>query len=631
MEEREEIANILASFCQSLKDQILDYYNRYNSYLKDLFADKKIDLTFKLAYENEKVIKQTVGQMVKTTKIGLSTIGVSKNRLSQDEKRFNEIANKKGDDYPDYGSYFLIDLKIIIDKILFEILVEYLIDKDSSKIENLDLFDLLPRNFINQLDKFKDDFISSTHIKRVINSQLLQLDSIVDPSELSLKVGITKAEEPKVKLPKVKELKVEIKEVDILVQLEEAKQLNIEALKLSIKESAKIAKPIEKEIPKITPAPPTIPEEPTKATPPPPVVPPTATPEAVFKPAEIVELKPEDLIPHKIKPPIQEPPVAVVEPPLVEPPIKEIIPAVIEEPVLEIPKTYLDYFGNFPSISIDVINKFNINTTNLINSKTNNSEYFDLENLFYYIAVLKMLNFSVPFTNNEIIEIVGNFINGKIFSTAKDIEPDPISIFYGLAILSEFNLINNTDVVDLLNIEIFLESELNRFMPEKLHLNFYTFLSFNLLQKSGAIITNKGPLLNSILSFDIKNLEDYNAVLDIYEHLGIIKAIDSNANLSHFKGLYSQDLKKLQAPDGSIKETITDSARTLLILNLLELQKQEFKFCQDLLQYLGTTSFFDMSNQNLEFNWQFDKLGYTIELRMLFWALLAHSQHVPLF
>ena len=56
----EEIANILANFSQSLRNEILQYYERCYDYIKDLFADKNIDIKFKTNYENTKEQKHEI-------------------------------------------------------------------------------------------------------------------------------------------------------------------------------------------------------------------------------------------------------------------------------------------------------------------------------------------------------------------------------------------------------------------------------------------------------------------------------------------------------------------------------------------------------------------------------------------
>ena len=129
----------------------------------------------------------------------------------------------------------------------------------------------------------------------------------------------------------------------------------------------------------------------------------------------------------------------------------------------------------------------------------------------------------------------------------------------------------------------------------------------------------------------LSNLESnkkYNPILDIFEHLCSMKLLDKNANLSHFKSLYMNEIKKLISPNGFIKDTITDSARALLIMDLLGLKKVEFATCQHLLNYIiRNTRYFNSEDLKRKFNWKDDELAYTIELRMLFWALLACSQY----
>jgi len=623
--ETQEIATALANFCQLLKAEISEYYDRCYSYIKDLYADKSIDLMFKTTYESDKDIKETVDAMIKTTNLALSTIGIPKKRMAKDSKTLKEIAEKKGEEYPTYNAYFEKDLKLIINNNLFEILVEYLIDWDASKIENLDLFDLLPRKFIDKLDVFKDDYITSTHLKRLINQQLPNLREIVDPTSLVVRLeGVRAAPQPEVKeiaeptqvKPTPKPSKTEAEDMDILKQLEQAKKMNIEALKASIKKSAVPTPPIVKKTVEARPAPPTVPKE-TVSKAPKPVEPPISKP----TPAPPVTPPPQEAPPRPVEPKI--------EPPTIAPPVKEVKP--VELPKVEAPpESFLDYFGNFPAINPSISNHFSINTSNLLNTWMTNSDYFDLETLFYYISILKMLNLQAPFATEDILEITKNHINGTLFSTSKENKPDPLSIFYGLAIYSELKILDNTDGIDLLDIEMFLESEMSKFIPQKMHLNLFNLLSFSILQKSGAIITDKNQLLNPILGLDLTSIEEHDPVLDIYEQLTCIRLIDKNANLSHFKAIYSQNLKALMGEDGAIKQTITDSARALLIMDLLDLKKQEFNISQKILKYVVTGAKFFNMDFNKDFNWQIEALGYKVELRMLFWALLASSQYQPI-
>jgi hypothetical protein len=586
MSESDEIANILASFVSTSKNEILNYYDRCYAYIRDLFADKNIDLTFKTSYESEKVLTETITTMIKTTNIALSTIGISKKRISKEDEKFKECFTRDKEEYLTYNDYFINDIKTLVDQMLFEVLIEYIIDWDTSKIENLDLFDLLPRKFTDQLDQFKEDFITSTRIKRAINKEITTLDVYLNPSDLTIKgAPIVSPVETEVEVPEVPEVPI-VEEKPVLEEvvppeLEDLKMMDIDEIKMSIKKSAEFSTTKIKE----TPSPPEMPEMP-----PAPVIPPT--PE---KPTEVKA-------------------VPIVEAPLME----------------EIQRDFLDYFGRFPSIDPNVASTFNINRANLINSKTLNPEFFDLENLYYYISILKMLNESIPFVQMEITEIAKNNINNNIFSSAKENPPDPINLFYGLAIFSEFGILKNQDIIDPLDIEMFLESELANFNSEKLHLNFYTFLCFKLLQRSGAIITDKSNHVSPILSLDISSLEAYNPILDTFEQLACIRILDREANLSHFKALYSERIKSLLKKDGAIKDTITDSSRALLILYLLDQQKQEFNMTQKILKYTAsTTQFFSMNGGN-QFNWMADKLAFTIELRMLYWGLLACSQYPPL-
>ncbi len=640
----EEITLILSSFCESFKTIILEYYNRCYSYIKDLYADKSIDLKFKITYENEKIVKDTVESMVKTTKIALSTIGVSKSRIALEDNVLKEISSKKGDDYQDYNSYFQHDLKKIATKILFEILLEYLADAQGNKIENLDLFDLLPRNFLAQIDQFKRTNVNSPYIKKNLAQQISQIENIVNPLDLSLKVEIARPvkkqpEKQVAEIEKVSQVEIERasttksigQDLTIFQQLEEAKKINLEALKSSIKKSVIEAKPVIEKPPQAKVSPPLAPvasEVPVKS------VLPHVAPVASEVPVKSVLPSPKILPPSPPKlPPTQEivkpqPSLEIKQPQIIAPsPVKEEIKVPVKKEV----KTFLESFGSSRPISNDIINKFQIEKKNLVQTPILNPEYFTLESLFYYVSIMKMLKLELPFRSEDYIQILGRYINNKIFCISKDVKPDPISIFYGLSVLSELKLLNNTDTIDLLGTEMFLESEFKKFIPEKLHLNLYTILCLKLLERNGGVISDKTGLLNQILNFDITSLEQFNPTLDIYEYLSLLKSIDNNVNITHFKALYISELKKMVAQNGSIKDTVTDSARMLLVLDLLEAKSQEYKLSREMLNYVSSAAkYFNLETLNPYLNWQMDALGYTVELRMLYWALLASSQYPPI-
>ncbi|MFX1315553.1 MAG: hypothetical protein ACFE9T_06780 [Promethearchaeota archaeon] len=539
----EEVKSILIKFLSSLKIEILNYFNQTYSYLKELISYKNIDLNKNTSNDSKKTRKNKIKNIQKAIKTGLNTIGVSMEKISNGQAKFEE--NSKIEEFLDYNSYVQMNFEHYVNKILLEILIEYLIDLDTKKIKVLTLFNLISEDFIQKLNQFKIANITTQRIKNIFQNQ--DIYNIVDFKDLSVSIGDKRL---------ILESEVQRRDIEILKQLQIAKEDIIETLK----------KP-KKEIIKETPL-------------------------------------------------IQE---AFIED-------KGITQTILLDK--EPRSTYLDYFGNFPSISPKIRGNFKINVVNFLNSRIVNPDFLDLENIFYYISILKMLDIEFPFNSIEILEIVKNHINGKIFSSSREAKSDPINIFFGLAIFSELNLLNKSDIIDLLAIEMFLESELKKFSPKKLSLNFYTMLSLRLMERSGTIIMNKNELLNPILNINLFNLEGYNPVSDIYYQLAVLKLIDKRINLYRFKSLYKNELKKLIKSNGSINDIITDSAKTLLIFDLLDLKEQESEFCSRLLNFITkSTQFFNLDNISKEFNWRTDKLGYKVELRMLFWAILARSQY----
>jgi len=558
-----EIIEILTDFSAILRDDILDYYKKSYSYLKDLIAYKKIDLNKKTETESEKRLKNTLEKMLKAIKTGLNTIGVSMDKLNENQKNFLTSLNYERSEFPDYNSYFKIYLRNYVDKILFEILIEYLVDLDTKKLENANLFDLLPLYFVSKLNEFKKKYFNDpTNIEMFRQQNYINYINFTDLTIISNA----------------------ILEPDILTQLRNAKHDSIETLKTPKKEILKTtirSLDVErafKEEPSLT------------------------TREDHSSQSTIIE--------KEIKISTQE----------------------VQDLIIETESdTFLDYFGHFSPIQSNITSQFKIDKVSLINTKIVNQDFFDIENLYYFVSIIKMLNIEFPFNNIEILRILKNYINGTIFSSSVSNVPDSKHIFFGIAILSELGLLNETDMIDLFEIEKFVKSELENFIPEKLELNLYSLLCLKLMAKRQNITLNKNAILELILNLNLLNLKDFNPTLDIYDHLASIKLLDKNTKLNRFMGSYINEIKKLVTPNGAIADLITASSRSLLILDLLNYKEQEPELCSKLLDFiLNSTDFFSTENLNDDFNWRKDMLGYKIELKMLYWALLAISQYASL-
>ncbi len=144
-----EITDILTVLIENLKDDILQYYLKSHSYLTDLINYKKVDLNKKIEDENEKNIKITLKKILKAIKTGLNTIGVSIETINKIENNFLERLDKESMVFIDYNSYFDFFFQNYVYKILFDIIINYLLDIEIKKLENVNLFDLTPPNFIS--------------------------------------------------------------------------------------------------------------------------------------------------------------------------------------------------------------------------------------------------------------------------------------------------------------------------------------------------------------------------------------------------------------------------------------------------------------------------------------------------
>ena len=349
------VATILEDFIQSFKDDIYTFYSRCYTYIKDILKDKNVNLRRKTSQDDDKVVMETIDTMLTSIRLAFMTIGISKTKLEEDFNQLNHLKNKKDAQYQDYLSYFEQDLKDYIDQVLLDVLIEYLIDVDTIKMGNLDLFDLLPRNFIKRLKEYKQERITSTQIKNKIKNQMLNAKDDFIPVDFVVKEVVEKPKEEPIEAPKPKKKKVETTATPEIMEkfaIEKAEQKKIKADEV--------------------------------------------------KPQKIIKTAKKDLSPKA------------------EAIIKELIPSKLKFKLPKKSKSFLNYIGHFIPIDFDIIDKFDIDIVNLIDTKDNASKFFDLEILFYYITILKMLNISIPLTTKEIVVILKNHTSGKVFSASKD-------------------------------------------------------------------------------------------------------------------------------------------------------------------------------------------------------------------
>jgi hypothetical protein len=518
-----ELNEILLDLFQSLKDDILTYFNNSYSYFKDLYSYRNININSEFNSEIDQKLGDKILELIASTNSALNTIGISTEELTTERDLFNKLFANEKEQYTNFQQFFNTGLKPYINKFLLQIIFEFIADIDFLKITNLDLFDLLPYKFLNKLENFKNKYKDSFSNRSQLTALIKNIDYYVDVSNLTIDQD---------RIHDVTEIEEKASENYIINQLKVAKQNNIDVLKKS---------------------------------------------------------------------------------------------SIVKQKVVY--NSFLDYMGEVPKLSQGMIEMIKINRFNLLNSGLNHLDFLDLESLFYYISNLKMLGLDSALKMEDTEKILVEHISGKVFSSAKYHKPNPISNFYGLSILKELNIIKITDIIDVLDIEMFLEKELKNFIPAKLYLNLFSILSLKLLEKDGGIITDKKHLIDPLLSVDLLNLEDYSVPLDIFCYLSLLKLIDYNVNLNDFKIKFITELGKGITKNGSINDSITDSARTLLILHLLNSQEQEEKFIDDLLRYITkTVNFFSDNNLNTEYNWDNDKLAYKIELRMVYWTLIALAQ-----
>jgi hypothetical protein len=149
-----------------------------------------------------------------------------------------------------------------------------------------------------------------------------------------------------------------------------------------------------------------------------------------------------------------------------------------------------------------------------------------------------------------------------------------------------------------------------------------------MLKNSGGIITDKSHLIEPLATLDLFNLQGFKASTDMFFYLALLKLLDDRFDFSNLQTAYLTELEKQILPNGSVNASITDTARTLLTLVFLNSTGKELDTISNLLKFLNQNLQFFLEGDNLGyFNWSHNKVSFKIELRMIFWMLLALSQY----
>jgi len=548
----EESGKFLNEFLSVMREDLLNFFHKTHSYLRDLVSYKKFKLKKKVPSHTDSSFKRELDEILKAVKTGLNTIGVPIQLLTQIQNDFYKDIITKSMEMAFYDSYLEYYLQEYVNKILLDIIIEYISGLDNRKIETLNLFKLLPPGSLLKLDQLKEaNLIDSNNRESIIRYFNRGIMNFKDLSLKKQEITFSQNEEEST--------------TDILKQLEEAKKESLETLK---------------------------------------------TPKKELVPDPLAKIDNSHI---------------KREQPLSQTETHSTLPLQKNKEV------FLDSFGNLPSIHPDLISKIKININNLLNSRIVNPNFFDVENLFYYISILKMLGIENPFSQAEISEIIKKYVSNKIFRNSEKDIADTTTNFYGIALLMELGIPTERVFIDFKFIEDFITNELKEFIPGKLQLNYYAHLSLLLLGKEDAIQIDKKIHIDQLKSINLLQEKNHNLISDIYFQLSTLKIMDKDIDLNELKRLYLDEMKKYFISEGEGGDLLTAAARVLLILDLLDVKEQEVALCNRLLNFLtASTNFFSLDNLDKDFNWRIDQLAYKVELKMIFWVLLASSQYAPL-
>jgi hypothetical protein len=290
--------------------------------------------------------------------------------------------------------------------------------------------------------------------------------------------------------------------------------------------------------------------------------------------------------------------------------------------------TFLDFLGDFPTISPRIFNKFSIDTTNFKYSIEPFLDQIELESLYYYISIYKIMGEAIHLDIEKVISILEKYVHDGLFVSKKTQIPELKSCFFGLSIISELNY-ESSQIIDIEKLRKFLTREVNQFSSEKLHLNYYLLNSVHIFNSKFPKIEYRNVnLFETLINQNIAELEDYDPIIDLYDLFSCFKLLEQEENYSKAKNKYIDSAKNLLDQINPQELTITQCAKILLIIDLLDMKNNEKKLISRLLDMmLKSTQIFDQEVEGTDFSWKEDHLAWLIELRMLYWALLASFQY----
>ncbi|TFF98178.1 MAG: hypothetical protein EU547_02290 [Promethearchaeota archaeon] len=289
--------------------------------------------------------------------------------------------------------------------------------------------------------------------------------------------------------------------------------------------------------------------------------------------------------------------------------------------------SFLDFFGNAPTIKkLDI----NLEKSNLIKSIAPFLKEVNLQAIFLYVSILKMLNVDISESFiQQAFKTMEKQTHQKIFTSPYDEKPDTINIFYGLATVLELIQYGNVDFIDLPKITNYIQKEVKYFDAIELHKNYYLLNCFNMLIRLNQNITiNRQTILEEISKLDLSALPEPDPIRDLYEAVSCIILINPNDISENIKSKYYNILMNFLNNHEISDLTITELAQASLIIDLLGLKEDAEDLIEKLLKKIkDKTIFFNTKEIEEDFSWESDKLALLVELRMLFYSLLVNLQY----
>lgn len=296
---------------------------------------------------------------------------------------------------------------------------------------------------------------------------------------------------------------------------------------------------------------------------------------------------------------------------------KETKRAEVVEPLPNRPIDIANYLVDPPNLSLKFIKNLDVSYNSVTKPPVLVKE--DLRTLYHLVAIEHMLRLKHNFSAQEIHEVCQKYYQKTGFGATRF--PDVEYTYYGLYIYHEYDIM---DRIDIYKIHEYLLEEIERFKDFNLSNNRYLFSCLKILEKHEIPMAEYSRIIVKMLDSDYLNTDDFDPLIESYEYAAALKLLAPKNDISSVKKRFQNALHDAIGLDGSINDTVTDTAKVLITTGLFDLFDSEIEATNKMVNYLiSKCEVFSESVRDQHISWGGDILGLSVECNIAYWCLMA--------